>query len=112
METPVGSRATTRSIGNFAYKEYGMCSTPSTEILQLKSGNNEVFVIGSDGLFDGLFREEIHAIVTHPKLIGNGQTASKALLEEALTKSQMRFKSHIVDNISVIVIYVNVKNIV
>jgi len=112
METHVGSRGTTRSVGNIAYKEYGMCSTPSTEILKLKSGNNEVFVIGSDGLFDGLLHKEIHAIVTRPELIGDGQTASEALLEAALKMYQMRFKSHIVDNISVIVIYVNVKNLV
>lgn len=103
-------RATTRSVGNIAFKKIGMISTPSTEKIQINAGDNGVIVMGSDGLFDGFKREEIYAIVTHPDLVGNGPAASQALLEAALSTTQKRFGSFVVDNISVIVNYVKAEN--
>ena len=99
-------RATVRSVGNIDFKPLGMISTPSTEKLQINAGDNGVIVMGSDGLFDGFKREEIYAIVTRPDLVGNGPAASQALLEAALSTTQKRFGSFVVDNISVIVTYI------
>jgi len=99
-------RATVRSVGNIDFKPIGMISTPSTEKLKINAGDNGVIVMGSDGLFDGFTREEIYAIVARPDLIGNGPAASKELLEAALSTTQERFGSFVVDNISVIVTYI------
>jgi len=101
-------RATTRSVGNLSFKQFGMIATPSTQILQLEVGEHKVLVLGSDGLFDGFTRDEIHAIVTRPDLVGRGPAAAQALLEIALLVTQKRFGSYVVDNISVIVVYIEV----
>ena len=101
-------RATTRSVGNLYHKQFGMIATPSTQILKLEVGEHKVLVLGSDGLFDGFKREEIHAIVTRPDLVGRGPAAAQAVLKAALSTTQKRFGSIVVDNISVIVVYIEV----
>jgi len=100
---------TTRTIGDLHMRDCGVISEPDKETLQLKTNTYSVLVIASDGMWDIYTRAEVYAIVNRPDLVGNAEMASEILLNSAMKRGQELYKDNVIDNITVIVVYISLQ---
>ena len=100
---------TTRTIGDLHMRNCGVISEPDKETLQLETNTYSVLVLASDGMWDIYTLAEVHAIVNRPDLIGNAEMASEILLNSAMKRGQELYKDNVIDNITVIVVYISLQ---
>jgi serine/threonine protein phosphatase PrpC len=102
--------AMTRAIGDFNMKKIcGVTAEPSvvTSDVIMSHGQQRVFVLASDGLWDGIHYSEVGAILLRPDLVGNAEAAAKELMSVSLAKNK-RFFGPSTDNITIVVVYMTV----
>jgi hypothetical protein len=100
---------TTRTIGDLHMRDCGVISEPDKETLQLETNTYSVLVLASDGMWDIYTRTEVHAIVNRPDIVGNAEMASEILLNSAMKRGQELYKDNVIDNITVIVVYISLQ---
>lgn len=99
--------AMTRSIGDKASRKIGLISTP--EVVERKLGSNDKFlIIASDGLWEFISSQEAVEIVANVWGQGKSEICCEKLLKSAIF--QWNSKSMSVDDITVIVVFLNVKS--
>lgn len=97
---------TVRAVGDLHFRDYGVISESDKETLQLDTNTYSVIVLGSDGLWDIYTLQEIYAIVSNSELVGKAEAASEILLNSAMKRGQDLYKDNVIDNISVVVVYI------
>ena len=99
--------AMTRAIGDYHLKRDGLSAIPHcTTAPPPPPGTTRVYLVASDGLWDGMEYAEIGALLCRPDLVGNADAAAEALMELGKRINCQKFGvDH--DNLSVAVVYVS-----
>jgi serine/threonine protein phosphatase PrpC len=99
--------AMTRAIGDYHLKRDGLSAIPHcTTAAPPPPGTTRVYLVASDGLWDGMEYAEIGALLCRPDLVGNADAAAEALMELGKRINCQKFGvDH--DNLSVAVVYVS-----
>jgi serine/threonine protein phosphatase PrpC len=96
-----------RSIGDRAGKEVGVISDPEIQnFLLLKS--DKFLIIASDGVWDYITSQEAINIINKVYKKGKSELCCEVLLKEAVAKWENFSQS--VDDITILVIFLRVKN--
>lgn len=98
--------AMTRAIGDFHMRDAGVISTPEVVVAEPHAASIRAIVMASDGVWDVMHYSEVCALVRHPECLGNAEVAAERLMDAAHVKGTRLFGSSM-DNITIIVIYVN-----
>jgi serine/threonine protein phosphatase PrpC len=99
--------AMTRAIGDYHLKRDGLSAIPHcTTAPPPPPGTTRVYLVASDGLWDGMEYAEIGTLLCRPDLVGNADAAAEALMELGKRINCQKFGvDH--DNLSVAVVYVS-----
>jgi serine/threonine protein phosphatase PrpC len=98
--------AMTRAIGDYHLKRDGLSAIPHcTTAPPPPPGTTRVYLVASDGLWDGMQYAEVGEVLCRPDLVGNADAAAAALMELGARINRQKF-GYDHDNLSVAVVYV------
>ena len=99
--------AMTRAIGDYHLKRDGLSAIPDcTTAAPPPPGTTRVYLVASDGLWDGMQYAEVGEVLCRPDLVGNADAAAEALMELGKRINCQKF-GYDHDNLSVAVVYVS-----
>ena len=99
--------AMTRAIGDYHLKRDGLSAIPHcTTAAPPPPGTTRVYLVASDGLWDGMQYAEVGEVLCRPDLVGNADAAAEALMELGKRINCQKF-GYDHDNLSVAVVYVS-----